>query len=943
MKIRKPLLSIILVAINSGVFAQTWKEYSDSAKIYFRKNDFLKAENYYTYGLEKVKKDSAGTLSLADYCYDFADFYFKSQNFTAAKSLLLKSKQIQEKILGTKDTNYAHTCSYLGNTYRMLGQYGESELMMLEAKQIREEKLGKKSHDYAASCFNLAILYKQIGRLQKAELLYLEAKLLNEELLGKESVQYAYTCNNLGNVYFDLHQYEKAELLYREAMTIRKTLVDKKIITRQHSHYTQSLNNLAGLYAALKLYEKCEPLALEAREIRAIFPGKNSHSYAQSCDNLGLLYTNLGQYDKAEIFYFEAKEVWEKNFAADHPEILRVQNNLGLLYTLMGIYEKAEPLLLGAKKNRESLFGKNSSENLYSCNNLSYYYWNAGKDSLAEWYFKELISCQQNLTKINFDFLNETEKEYYLEGETSFTGYFFSFCFLENKYRNSSFFYDNMLFSRSTILSSALQLRQAINSSPDTILIRKYSEWTDWREQLASTLTKPVIERKGREKELEDKANNLEKELTRISSAFKKNQETQEIKWKDIQQSLKPGEAAIEFADFKFFDKKRWTDSTYYIALVLRKDKQEPEMVKLFEKKVLDSGIRVTKSLDEEKTINLRYAHNNSLYKVIWHPLEKYLQGVTKIYFAPSGMLHKIPFATLAINDKERLIDKYKLVQLNSTATVVNPSIESISSTDKLHLYGGILYDGDTTALKQAAVQLNIKDVASRSLPDDLDRGNIWGYLEESKKEVESIEKLALQKNIIPSLYTGWDATEESIKSLNGKNSPSVLHIATHGFFLADPKKKLDNSIATEGKVFRQSDNPMMRSGLTMAGANYAWDNKPVEGIQDGILTAYEVSNMYLPNTKLAVLSACETGLGDIHGNEGVYGLQRAFKIAGVKNLIMSLWKVPDSETAEFMTVLYKKLFTGESIEESFYHTQTEMKNKYRNEPYKWAAWILVR
>ena len=142
---------------------------------------------------------------------------------------------------------------------------------------------------------------------------------------------------------------------------------------------------------------------------------------------------------------------------------------------------------------------------------------------------------------------------------------------------------------------------------------------------------------------------------------------------------------------------------------------------------------------------------------------------------------------------------------------------------------------------------------------------------------------------------------------------------------------------------FRQSDNPLFRSGLLLSGANAAWKGKPIEGVEDGVLTAYEVSNLYLPNTKLVVLSACETGLGDIQGNEGVYGLQRAFKIAGVQNLVMSLWKVPDKETSEFMQEFYKNIFAKQSISDAFYNAQTVMKNKYRNEPYKWAAWILVR
>ena len=191
------------------------------------------------------------------------------------------------------------------------------------------------------------------------------------------------------------------------------------------------------------------------------------------------------------------------------------------------------------------------------------------------------------------------------------------------------------------------------------------------------------------------------------------------------------------------------------------------------------------------------------------------------------------------------------------------------------------------------------------------------------------------------SLISGEQATEESLKELQAKRSPAVLHIATHGFFFPDPEN--DNK-AVNQNVFKYAGNPLMRSGLFFAGAFYTWTkNRSFTGLEDGIATAYEIANLYLPNTKLAVLSACETGLGDIRGSDGVWGLQRAFRIAGVKNLVMSLWKVPDRETAEFMTLFYENIFRKQTIADAFIAAQAAMKNKYRNDPYKWAAFILVR
>jgi CHAT domain-containing protein len=212
--------------------------------------------------------------------------------------------------------------------------------------------------------------------------------------------------------------------------------------------------------------------------------------------------------------------------------------------------------------------------------------------------------------------------------------------------------------------------------------------------------------------------------------------------------------------------------------------------------------------------------------------------------------------------------------------------------------------------------------------------------------EVLAIKTQANNSRHNATVQMGADATEESLKALN-RSSPAVLHIATHGFFYPDPKNIKQDDVAAlfdvGGRKFKQSDNPLLRSGLAFAGANNAWRAKPAEGIEDGILTALEVSNMYLPNTKLVVLSACETALGDIQGNEGIYGLQRAFSMAGVPNLVMSLWKVPDHETSEFMQVFYQHIFAKKEIRYAFNLAQREMKNRYPYSPYKWAAWILVQ
>lgn len=202
-------------------------------------------------------------------------------------------------------------------------------------------------------------------------------------------------------------------------------------------------------------------------------------------------------------------------------------------------------------------------------------------------------------------------------------------------------------------------------------------------------------------------------------------------------------------------------------------------------------------------------------------------------------------------------------------------------------------------------------------------------------------KKNDLLKSCRRELAAQYAATEEAFKQM-GKNAPSprIIHVATHGFFFPDPKTEKQGN---QEPVFKTSDNPMIRSGLILAGANHAWKTGlPLANLEDGILTAYEISQLDLRHTDLVVLSACETGLGQIAGNEGVYGLQRAFKIAGARHLVMSLWQVPDYQTQELMTIFYQKmLLENMPVQVALQAAQEEMRQR-NYEPYYWAGFVLI-
>lgn len=379
----------------------------------------------------------------------------------------------------------------------------------------------------------------------------------------------------------------------------------------------------------------------------------------------------------------------------------------------------------------------------------------------------------------------------------------------------------------------------------------------------------------------------IEKELFRLSKDFKNHQQ-KGISLENLQQYLKREEAAIEFTSFKYHDGIRWTDSIFYIAFILRKDKPEPELVYLFEEKELDAILKQKKN-KPEATIDALYS-SASLYNLIWKPLENYLDKTQKIYFAASGLLHKLNLAAIAVNENKVLSEFYNLVQLNTTASIREIHNAVVANTDAIMLYGGVNFNADSTEMKSAAKSYQLsaeKSFAFRGFDFGADPLHDLPF---SEMEVDNIASEAKKYKYTVSVVKGISANEESVKALTGKKSPAVFHLATHGKFFSDPENTKPGESMAGGKIFAQSDNPLLRSLLMFAGANHIWSGKPLRGVEDGILTAYEISNMYLPNTKLVVLSACETGLGSIQGSEGVYGLQRAFKMAGVQNLVMSLW-----------------------------------------------------
>jgi CHAT domain-containing protein len=620
----------------------------------------------------------------------------------------------------------------------------------------------------------------------------------------------------------------------------------------------------------------------------------------------------------------------------------------------MGYFKKANPIFKEAIAMELEAAGKEHQNYPQMLWGMAHVYEAEQQYADSEQLMAEISALEQHPLLKGSSYLSENELALFSE-KYSAEGNRFSSLLLTrvNNGRNLGILpainYDHQLFQKGFLLTAAGRLNVLAASSPETkdlsIRLKGYQR------QLTTEYSKPIAER-NQVVNLEEKVNDLEKQLSRQVAGY--TEAVRQVKWQEVQATLKPTEVAIEFVHFKA-DFYGVSDSMMYAALLLFPGATQPDFIPLFEEKQLDSLLF---RVDKRSDVHIKQLYSSmdtggptethpkkTLYDLIWKPLEKSLSGVTTIYFSPSGLLYRINLAAIPLPPDAVVGNQYHLVELGSTRQLVVREEVKSPNQDAL-LFGGIRYELDANDVPG---NLDSLHTMSRGALDFADadstlRLGTWNVLPYSVKEVLSVDQILKKSGLKSVVLQGSTATEEAFKSVGiGSASPRVLHIATHGFFYPDPKFNPQRS-HKDDLVFRTSDHPMIRSGLLLAGANQAWKTgKPLRnGMEDGVLTAYEISQMNLSNTELVVLSACETGLGDIQGNEGVYGLQRAFKIAGAKYLIMSLYKVPDRETAEFMTVFYKKWLKEKmEIPDAFRDTQKELRKRFPN-PYSWAGFVLL-
>jgi len=938
--------------IRKKVLGEEHPDYASSLNnlgaLYSDMGDYKGAEPYLKQALEIYKKVLGEEHPYyATSLNNLGVLYNTMGNYKCAESYYNQALEVRKKVLGEEHPDYANTLDCLAGLYDNMGDYKGAEPYLKQALEIKKKALGEEHPDYAGSLNNLGLLYSDMGDYKSAEDYYKQALEIFKKVLGEEHADYASSLNNIGILYDEMGDYKSAESYYKQALEIYK-----KVLGEEHTDYANSLNNLGNLYHIRGDYKSAEDYYKQALEIYKKVLGEEHPNYANSLNNLGNLYHKRGDYKSAEDYYKQALEIYKKVLGEEHPNYAMSLNNLGILYKTMGDYKAAEPYYKQALEIRKKALGEEHPDYLSNEAGYAYLLTKTFREKQAyELLFKNFSKKSKQIAE-NFEWLNDNQKEAYWKKESEFyngLSWFANEAF-EKVPEAAGLNYNASLVTKSKMLEAKISSENYYRE------VDELREELAYRRRLLAKMESDGSMEKEKLDKLHHEADSLDKRLTISWPEYAQQKKNLSITWDQVQQHLEKGEAAIEFIRFKNED-----DSLYYYnALVIRKGDINPTLIKLCKE-------------EDVKAISPKMGFS-AYYPLVWQPIEAALKDIVTIYYAPIAELYNIPFSAiysskgsgdqLVVSKTDKrgivvatekatteqnavyLMDRYTLHELTSTRYLAMGLKEKAKEPigTNLAMVGGVNYDylpGSTAIPKKNKKDKN----ANRS--SESASGKL-SYLEGTKTEVEQINQRVTTATWQTKLIENNDATEETITKLEGKEAKGILHIATHGF--AFPEYDFNDTTVNKNSLrysYRYSNNPMVRSGVILAGGNWAWAGSDtlakLGAEQNGVLTALEVSQLNLKKTKLVVLSACETGLGKIEGSEGTFGLKRGFKLAGVEQIIVSLWSVPDKETMELMTLFYTDLTKTLNPIISFSNAQKEMRNKYPTEPEKWAGFVLVR
>jgi CHAT domain-containing protein len=788
-----------------------------------------------------------------------------------------------------------------------LGKYSEAQQIL--DKQIPEyEKLyGLESLKLIEPLVNKGRIFLAKGDYAEAERVALRANRIAVKIYGESSTKAAPTQKLLADIYYTLGDYDKAETNCQKAVVSQE-----KQFGRMHIEVAKSLSQIA----LIKFYkgdnrQTVEKFLLDARDIMAAKLGKENPQYAEILKNVAVLYISEKKFDIAFNSLTVAEGIWRtKTGRKNNINAASIYTLTGDVYYQIKNYKRAEEFYNKAKALYEQFFSTKHPEYVKVLSKLSRVYYMQGEFKRSKKLIEESLTNNENFIKQYFPALSEREKAKYwntIKGDFEFYNTL-AFANLEDFKDLAGKIYNYQLLTKALLLSSSIKIRERIMNSNDEPLKNKYKDWIDRKEQLTIALSMSAAQQTEAGIDpavLQQEVERLEKDLSQV---FGQEFEAKKITYEDVKKVLKPNEVAMELVRYRYFN-HTFTDSVIYAALYVTKEMSKPKGIVLPDgKKMEGRNFKFYRN-----AITSKIPDNNS-YNVYWKPISDAIGITSTLYLSGDGIYNQINLESILTPDGRYIIDNSNIVLVSNTKDIY---LRTLKPVEKFKENTATMFGNPAFYLASAEESQTIT-----ALPG-------------TEREVNQLQFMLKEKGWATAEFIAENAAEEKIKEMN---SPKIFHIATHGMYR--PTTQVTMETENDEAVILQ--NPLLRTGLLLKGAGDLLKKTNVHyNMESGILTAYEAMSLNLDKTDLVVLSACETGLGDLEAGEGVYGLQRAFLVAGAKVLIMSMFKVDDEATQKLMLKFYQKWLNTGNMRQSFIDAKKELRVDYP-EPIFWGAFMMI-
>jgi CHAT domain-containing protein/Tfp pilus assembly protein PilF len=909
-----------------------------------------------------------------------------------------RALKIRERVLGPDHPDVAAALNGLGRLYRGRGEYAKAESLFQRALTIQENAFGPEHPALTDSLNNLGHLYRNQADYARAEALFQRVLVILKKSLGTEHPNYAFALHNLGLLYWSKGNYAKAEPLFHQALAIWKNALNP-----DHPDLGLANNGLGNFYRYRGDYARAETFYQNAISIWKQAPD-HDHDLARALNNLAILHRDLGNFEKAEQLANEALSIQEKVLGPEHSDVARTLNNLALLDHDRGDNQRAEPLAKRAlailQKVGEKALGREFSDVATSFNILALICRDRGDYLEAQKLFQQSLAIlekvfgrkhpyvadvlndmamlcatmgntdqavalqaraneigEQNLA-LNLEVGTERQKQAYLAALSKQTDRTISlhlrYALHDPAARKLAAAI--ILQRKGRALDATSQSVGALRSRSDPVDRALFDQLSEVRSQIAGlVLGEPQRIASGqyheRIKGLEAQVENLEVEISRRSSEYRAH--SLPITLESVRAAIPAGAALVEFVAYRPFNdrpssKTRGGDQyghPRYVVYVLRKE-GEIQWKDLGAAAPIDKAIVLLRESLRDPMSEDVGRRAREVERKVFQPVRPLLAGATRLLISPDGSLNLIPFSALLNQRGQYLVERYSISYLTSGRDLLRLQVHRDSHGGPL-----VIADPDFGRRSEEVAQVpEPQEISLERNPDsEVERkssSSVFAEVNFRPLPYAAQEGEALQA-LLPgsTLLTKREATKAALSQVR---SPVLLHVATHGFFLEDPEvtaagrrgnQAINDDPENPLQQFEPNaisiENPLLRSGLALAGAN---EPKPED---NGIMTAMEMTGLNLWGTKLVVLSACDSGMGEVKIGDGVHGLRRALVLAGAETQVISLWSVSDKATRELMVSYYRLLQKGQGRGDALRKVQLEMlKKANRRHPHYWASFI---